>query len=64
MFYGGSNMNNYSEFYVELVNGFNTTFFGDDWDDYKIFGNLLVVTKKGAWIAGFNLDSVRRFQMN
>ena len=57
-------MKDYSEFYIELNNGYNMTFFEDDWDDYKIVGNLLVVTKEKAWIAGFNLDSIRRFQMN
>lgn len=53
----------HDELYVELTNGYSMSFFGDDWDDYKIVGNLLVVTKEKCWIAGFNLDHVRRFQM-
>ena len=54
----------YSEFYVELTSGFNMSFFGDDWDDFKIVKNLLVVTKDGRWIAAFRMDYVLRFQMS
>lgn len=28
------------------------------WDDYEVNDGLFVVKKKGAWIAGYNLDIV------
>ena len=31
------------------------------WDDYEVNGDLFVVKKNGAWIAGYNMEIIACF---
>lgn len=40
---------------VELLDGDNITFDSDEWDEFEIKHNLLIITKENCVIAAFNM---------
>lgn len=46
---------------VELMCGETVIFEDGEWDDYEYCWNMLVIKKCNAWVAAFNMRTVRYF---